>query len=342
MKYQAIGPSGFGTYEVEWVSGSPVFTESSGSADGILAPGLVDIHIHGAFGIDFMSATAAEMVQLASRLRELGYEAFLPTTITATPSDIASALSNLPEHEMMWGFHLEGPFISELHPGAQPVSSITTPGSEWDSILDDPRLRVITLAPERVGVLPLISRLSSRGVAVSMGHSDATYEQAMAGFKAGATHVTHTFNAMRGFHHREAGLAGFAMIENGVYAELIYDRIHVSEPSASLLVRSKPVDKLVAVSDSSRATGLPSGQHITMWGHDCVTTPGQVRLASNGALAGSAITLKDAFQNLAADFGVETAIRACCLSPRLSIGETREPKVWLEFSNGLELREVKH
>ena len=307
---------------------------------GIFAPGFVDIHIHGAFGIDFMSASSLQMVELAGKLRELGYEAFLPTTITATPADIAFALSQLPDHEMIWGFHLEGPFISELHPGAQPVSAITGPGSEWDAILDDPRLRVITLAPEREGILPLISRLASRGVTVSMGHSDATYDQALAGFKAGATHITHTFNAMRGFHHREAGLAGFAMLENGVYSELIYDRIHVSEPSASLLVRSKPADKLVAVSDSSMATGLPPGQHLTMWGHDCITTPGQVRLASNGSLAGSAITLKDAFQNLAADFGTETAIRACCLNPRLSIGVTAEPKVWLEFSKQFELKRV--
>src|SRR4029077_1120021 len=123
--------------------------------------------------------------------------------------------------------------------------------------------------------------------------------------------------------------AGFALVENAVSAELIYDRLHVSRPSADLLIRSKPADKLIAVSDSTMATRVPSGQTMTMWGHEVVTSPGEVRLASNRALAGSAITLRDAFRNLVQDFGAETAIRACSIHPRKKLGMVGEPQVWV-------------
>lgn len=339
---QAIGPQGFGTYAVRWTDSGPELTPAGGEAGQLLAPGFVDIHIHGAFGIDFMTASRAEMERLCDLLSKEGYEAFLPTTVTASEEDVLASLERLPSHPMILGFHLEGPFISRAHPGAQPISSIvsTPEGDAWKAVLEHPQLKVITLAPELPGILPMIERLYQRGVRVSMGHSDATFGQAAEGAKAGADHTTHTFNAMRGFHHRESGLAGFALLSDPVYAELIYDRIHVSRQAAELLIRSKPMDKLVAVSDSTLATGLPPGEKVRMWGHECVTAPGEVRLASNGALAGSAITLLDAFRNLWEDFGAETAIRACCLNPRLSIGLNASPRKWLLFDANLSLVEM--
>jgi N-acetylglucosamine-6-phosphate deacetylase len=169
-----------------------------------------------------------------------------------------------------------------------------------------------------------------------MGHTNATYDEARHGFEFGASHTTHTFNAMRALHHREAGTVGYALSNDALATELIYDRLHVSEDAARLLFKCKPADKVIAVSDSTMATGMAPGKRFKMWGLDCVTGRKEVRLES-GALAGSAITLLDAFRNLHEDFGPETAIRACCLNPRLSMGWTQTPRVFLELDKNLEI-----
>lgn len=315
------------------------------AADAILAPGFVDIHIHGAFGTDFMSATRAEMDDLGSALGDIGYETYLPTTVTASPEAVLDALSNLPVSLMVGGFHLEGPFISPDFPGAQPPSAILDPpavGSAWDPVLEDPRLRVITVAPERPNALPLIQRLSARGVIVSMGHTNCTFAEGQRAVEAGARHTTHTYNAMRPLHHREAGMVGFALSSASVTAELIYDRVHVCPEAAGLLIQCKGADGVIAVSDSTLASGLPPGQTIDMWGLVCVTSRGQIRLKSNGALAGSAITLLDAFRNLAADFGPEFAMRATSLNPRRALRIATPPAVWSVFDLDLNLVKVHH
>lgn len=337
--YLALGPAGWGVYEVDVRDGGPTFRPSNQSPRGILIPGFVDIHCHGAFGADFMSAETSGIEELCDRLWAVGYEAFLPTTVTARAEDARSAIGKLPNHPMIAGFHLEGPFISPKFPGAQPPGFIATPpdgAGEWDPILEDPRLRVVTLAPEIRGGLDLTRRLARAGVTVSLGHSNATCAEARDAIGAGATHVTHTFNAMRPFHHREVGLLGCALIEDALACELIYDRHHVSPEAAALLIRAKPVDRLIAVSDSTMATGLPEGSAIQMWGLDCVVGRQEVRLAENGALAGSAITLFDAFRNLFEDFGPEVAVRACCLNPRAAVGR-EEVRRWLILDQDLRL-----
>lgn len=341
MAVWALGPLGFRPYIVEGDSLRP----TQATPTHTLTPGFVDIHIHGAFGIDFMSADQEAVRIWSNKLGEIGYEAFLPTTVTGSVEEIQRALAALPEDDpRIAGFHLEGPFLSPKHPGAQPPHAIVEPPvgpSEWDAILDDPRLKVITLAGEQPGALDLIRRLKARGVRVSLGHTDATFAQAKAAFEAGATNTTHTFNAMRGLHHREAGMVGFALQEDRLKAELIYDRIHVSRDAARLLVKLKGPDRLIAVSDATMAAGLPAGQNLTMWGLDCVIGDKEIRLASNGALAGSAITLKDAFQNLASDFGPELAIWACCINPRVALGGMEQPKVWLLWNEQWDLLEVR-
>lgn len=340
-RFRGFGPNGYGVYQIVWAVQGPVFEACDGPAERTIAPGFVDLHIHGGFGIDFMTADKAQMQQLCTMLAERGYEAFLPTTITASPQEVGQALESLPEHEMVPGFHLEGPFISFLHPGAQPPDKIMDARSEgWAEILSHPKLRIVTLAPELDGAASLIASLASRGVIVSLGHSDATYAQACQGVVEGARHVTHTFNAMRGFHHREVGLAGFAMLADEIRCELIYDRLHVSPEAAKLLVRNKRAEMLLAVSDGSMAIGMASGTSLTMWGHDCIVGDREVRLASNGALAGSCVTLLDAFQNLAEDFGPEIAIQACCVNPRAVLGMKDGPRVWLEFDGRHELVEI--
>lgn len=336
--FLALGPAGLGSYALD--PAARTLVPADGSPEHLLIPGFVDVHIHGAFGVDFMSASREDLLRMFRGLEQQGYEGLLPTTVTASASDVKQALANLPDDPMVFGFHLEGPFISPKFPGAQPPNAIATPPdgpSEWDEILDDPRLRLITLAPELPDATALIERLRARGVVVSLGHTNATYAEAAAGHAAGVSHATHTFNAMRPLHHREAGTVGFCLTADGMACELIYDRLHVSPEAAAVLVRCKPADKLVAVSDSTLASGIPAGQMIHMWGLEAIVGQGQVRL-KDGTLAGSAITLLDAFRNLHADFGPEVAIRACCINPRRELGmDPAYPRVWIELDQGLNI-----
>jgi N-acetylglucosamine-6-phosphate deacetylase len=303
-----------------------------GEPEGVLVPGFVDIHIHGAFGVDFMTSSAPELKELCNQLGEDGYERFLPTTVTAGADDIKAALARLPQNPMIGGFHLEGPFISPEFPGAQPKEFIIDPPtgpSEWDEILDDPRLKIVTLAPERPGALELIQRLTKRKVIVSMGHTNATYAEASEGHTAGIRHSTHTFNAMRGLHHREAGALGAAMTLTPFRAELIYDRIHVSPEAAMLLIQTRLVDgQVIGVSDATMAAGLDPGTKLKMWNLDCIVGEGDVRLADSGTLAGSAVTLRTVFENLTEDFGVDVAADLCCYAPREALNMRHHPKVW--------------
>lgn len=333
------GSNGWAIYE--WDPQEPFrdLVPTDGKPDGVLAPGFVDIHIHGAFGIDFMDADSEKMLEFADRLESEGYEAFLPTTVTASAQQVERALSSLPTDPRMPGFHLEGPFISPQHPGAQPPEHIVAPGAEvWEPILADDRMRVITLAPEIEGASRLIASLARRGVRVSIGHTDATYRQCEAAAEVGAEGFTHTYNAMRGLHHREAGTVGFALMDDRMDCELIYDRVHVSREAAALLIRCKGPAGVIGISDSSRATGLSAGTRLEMWGHDCVVDETSVRLASNGALAGSAVTLATVFRNLWEDFGPEVAVRACCINPRRAIRMEGPVRRLMWFSLQSELR----
>ena len=339
IRANTIGVEGYGVYDVDLKTGSQ--TCSSGFPEFIVTPGFVDIHIHGAFGIDFMSATTDEMNSLCSRLSGVGYEGFLATTVTASATDLSSAFRRAPANPMILGFHLEGPFISSEYPGAQPEGAISLPedNAAWREVLGDPRLRIVTLAPEIKGADSLIRSLVSAGKIVSMGHTAATFAQATSGKEAGARHTTHTYNAMRGLHHREAGTVGFALLDQDIFTEIIYDRVHVCREAAELLLR-RPEDKVIAVSDSSAATGLPEGTEISMWGQECVVGAKSVRLKKNSALAGSATTLLDAFRNLAEDFGREKAIRLCSANPRKALGLAVPHRVLLQFDLALNLLEI--
>ena len=338
--YWAIGPKGYGPHQFDKSSGELIPT--MGQLTHYLVPGFVDIHIHGAFGIDFMSANSDELVELCGRLQRVGYEGFLPTTVSASIEAVKRALAQLPAHPMVLGFHLEGPFISPKYPGAQPPTAILDAAdaeASWEAIWDDPRLKVITLAPERPGAKELIQRLNRRGVIVSMGHTDATYQETVAGSGWGVRHATHTYNAMRPLHHREAGALGAVLLLSKIQAELIYDRVHVSRPAAEVLIRAKSDRGVIAVSDSTMASGMPEGTEIEMWGLKCTVGEKQIRLTESGTLAGSGITLLDAYRNLHEDFGPITAARLTSLNPRRAIGFNAAPKLWNVFDKKLDLVE---
>ncbi|MDI9635553.1 amidohydrolase family protein [Kamptonema cortianum] len=332
----------WGPCEVSIETGAVEISPSAEQSNLYLVPGFVDIHIHGAFGIDFMTASSAEMLTLADKLEEEGYEAFLPTTVTAPFLSVNRAFQVIPDHPAILGVHLEGPFISQKHPGAQPpadIADIPDGKSDWDEVFQHPLLRLITLAPECKNGLALVRRLAHRGVVVSAGHTDATYDQMVAAVENGLTHATHTYNAMRPFHHREAGTVGAVLSLPEINAELIYDRLHVSRAAADLLLKAKGPNCVIAVSDCTAAKGLAENSSIKMWGHDCVVANGSVRIADSGALAGSAASLLDVFRNLVEDFGWEVAGQLCCLNPRRILKMRGIARKWLLFSSDLDLRD---
>lgn len=336
--YLMYGPNGFGTYIHEQ---GGILAPSSLKAEHLLIPGFVDTHFHGAFGLDFMTCDPADMVTLCGKLAEVGYEKFLPTTVTAPLEAVEKALLNLIEHPMIGGFHLEGPFISPKHPGAQPkqfILDIPDESDPWWKILNDSRMKIITMAPELNGGLGLIQKLSSQGVHVNAGHTDATFEEMELAKQAGLSGITHTYNAMRPFHHRQAGTVGYALSTHDLWCELIYDRVHVCAPAAEILFRSKP-QGVVAISDATMAAGLPAGTELQMWGLNCIVGEHDVRLR-DGTLAGSTITLLDAFRNLYSDFGPETAIKSCCLNPRKVLQETNPAKVYVEIDSKLQIVDI--
>ncbi len=338
--FQSPGPQGWDTYEVTLVDGNPNFLPSNQEPEGYCIPGFLDLHIHGAFGIDFMSATSEEIIELANLLYKEGYAGFLPTTVTASAESVQSALNNLPEHPLIWGFHLEGPFISPAYPGAQPPEFIIpflTEPSPWDAILADPRLKLITLAPEQPNALTKIRQLTDHGVIVSAGHTNATYEGMSDSVSHGLSHATHTYNAMRPLHHREAGALGAVLNLDQITAEIIYDRHHVGHPATEILLRSKPKDKVVAVSDCTLAKGKAPGERFKMWGHDVIKGENDVRLASNNSLAGSCATLYDCFINIAQDFSPEIATRLCCLNPLAELKKPSSPR-WIILDKKLNIQ----
>lgn len=339
-RYRCFGPEGFGTYQVDLTQG-PLFERVESSSDRLLVGGFVDLHFHGAYGLDFMTATQADLLFLADKLAKEGYDAVLPTTVTAPLDDVLAAIANLPDDPIFPGFHLEGPFISREYPGAQPTEYILDPPvgpSPWDEVFDHPKLRVVTMAAEHPLALPLVTRLMTRGVIVSQGHTSATFSEAKAGYVHGAAHMTHFFNAMRPFHHREPGIVGYGLTNRELSVEVIYDRLHVSPDAMKLLVQCKDEAAILAVSDSSAATRLPSGSEVEMWGHRATVEGKAVRLA-DGTLAGSTITLLDAFKNLAQDFGEELAIRACSINPRRAL-KLGPPRRYLEFDQAFNLVHV--
>lgn len=335
-----LGPNGIAVYAVDWAEKGPVFTPVERSASSLLVPGFVDIHIHGAFGIDFMTASSDDLVAVSEKLKARGYDLWLPTTVTASADEVLEALERLPDHPMIGGVHVEGPFISAEFPGAQPKEAIIEPmviSSQWDRVWANPNVKIVTIAPERPGALELIAKLRRFGKVVSFGHTNATYDEARFGFEFGGSHTTHTFNAMRGLHHREPGMLGYALSQDGMTCELIYDRIHVCKASAAILLKNKPNEKVVAVSDSTLATGLPPQTVVHMWGQEAVTGKNTVTLKGSGTLAGSAVTLHDSFKMLAEDFDDETAIRLCCLNPRRALGITSVPRVFVELNSSYEV-----
>ena len=287
--------------------------------EAVLAPGFVDIHIHGAAGYDVMEADAAGLSVVASFLAKHGVTSYFPTTVTATEDATLRALDSLAgaveragatpafEGARPIGIHLEGPFLSHARRGVHPTALLLNPTLErFDRFWQASRghMKMLTIAPELPGALGVISEAAGRGVCVSLGHSDADFAASIRGIEAGARHATHTFNAMRPLGHRDPGILGAVLTDSRVTADIIADGIHLDPAIVRLFLKLKGTEQSVLITDAIAATGMPDGKYRL--------GPLEVEVAngrcmSGGSLAGSVLTMDRAVRNVMEFAGWELA-----------------------------------
>lgn len=281
--------------------------------DGVVLPGFIDEHIHGAGGADAMDGTEQALQTISEYVAKEGTTGFLATTMTQSPENIGKALKNVKtvrekgeyKGAEVLGVHLEGPFISPKHVGAQPLEYVAKPAPEtFDKYneISGGNIKVVTLAPEVEGGLDLVKHLAKIGVVASIGHTGAKFSDVEAAVAAGATNVTHTYNAQTPLHHREAGVVGAAMLIDELNCEMICDTIHVSVPAIKIFVKNKPHDKFTLITDAMRAKGMPDGLS-ELGGQQVFVKNGEARL-SDGTLAGSVLKMNVAVKNLVEKVGV--------------------------------------
>lgn len=270
-----------------------------------VSPGFVDVHIHGAGGYDTMDGTFEAINEISKTICKYGTTSFTPTTMTMSAGDILKSMISIKKAKIegtdgaiVLGAHLEGPFISPSAIGAQNPNYLIAPSYENFELMTGNAMDAvvsITMAPEVEGAKELASILSSKGIRCSMGHTKATYEQAIDGIKHGFCHSTHLFNAMTGFTHREPGVVG-ATFDSDITTETISDGIHISYPSLRVAYKQKGTDKTLLVTDAMCACGMPDGTYA-LGGQPVIVKSSAARL-ENGALAGSILTLNKAVKNI--------------------------------------------
>lgn len=270
----------------------------------IVLPGFIDKHIHGANLADFMNPSKEKIRLILSAIAKEGTTSCLATTMTQSEENINLSLETIADYieentvgvEVL-GIHLEGPFISPKHAGAQPLKYIIPCDiKSFDNFNEKARnnIKQVTLAVEENG-LDLVKHLKEKGIVSSLGHTDCTYEQARDAIRQGATSVSHTFNAMRGLHHRNAGTVGAALIEENLNCELICDLIHVSNPVVQLLYKNKGKSGICLITDAMEAKWMPDGDY-QLGGQKVIVKNGVARL-EDGTLAGSTLKMNEAISN---------------------------------------------
>jgi N-acetylglucosamine-6-phosphate deacetylase len=279
-----------------------------------LAPGFVDLHVHGAVGRDTMEATAEAFRAICDYHASGGTTSLLLTTTAAPLERIVDVLNAVGDCRSSFaqiaGVHVEGPFISKAKRGAHGAEFIRdpTPEAVEQLLKHDSLIRRITIAPELPGALDAIERFFGRGVNVSGGHSEAWDEEARAAFERGMRSVTHTFNCMssarRNGIYRKAGLLEFALSEPQISCELIADGHHVSPTLMKMLYRAKGFERICLVTDATAGAGLPNGSQFSLGGLDCVLKDGVCLVADGSALAGSASRMVDLVRTMVHDVGL--------------------------------------
>jgi len=303
--------------------------------DAVLAPGLIDMHIHGGAGHDVMEGRDESLAAVERLMTQHGVTSYCPTTVTAPVDATQRSLDALGKaveraasghgdgtRARPLGVHFEGPFLSHAKRGVHPPALLQPASRElfermWQAA--GGRVSVMTIAPEIEGALDVIGEASRRGVCVSLGHSDAELPQARAAIAAGARHATHTFNAMRSLDHRNPGLLGAVLTDRAVTADIIVDGIHVDPVVVDLFLRAKGVEGAVLITDGISATGMPDGTYM-LGGLEVQVHDGRCEL--DGRLAGSVLTLDHAMRNTMqfAKVSLQNAIRMASLNPANVLG----------------------
>src|ERR1700722_4518396 len=304
-----------------------------------IAPGYVDIHIHGSAGFDVMDDNSEALPAIEQLLIRHGVTTYFPTTVTAPLDATLRALARLADaidareqqrgngnsnnnedgqsRAVPLGIHLEGPFISHVRPGVHPPDNLMSPTPAlFDRFWQAARghIRMMTIAPELEGAPEVITEAARRGVCVSLGHSDADFAAAEGGIVAGATHATHTFNAMRPLDHRSPGILGAVLTDPRLTADMIVDGVHLDPAIVKLVADAKGPRQTVLITDATSATGMPNGRyHLGSFEVD--VCDGKCTL--NGKLAGSVLTMDRAVRNLSryAEWKLPQAVTAASENP---------------------------
>jgi N-acetylglucosamine-6-phosphate deacetylase len=291
-----------------------------------LLPGFIDIHVHGSAGADTMDATPEALATMARFFATRGVTSFLATSMTHAGEAITKSLENaarcvgrIPGGATLLGAHLEGPYINLKLKGAQDGQYVRLAApDEYQRWLDLNVIREVTLAPEFPDNLAFLRECVKRGINVSLGHTQATYEQVNEAVRLGARHATHTFNAMTGLHHRTPGTVGGVLAADDVTCEVIADKVHVHPAVIKIVVRAKGVDRVVAITDAIRAAGMGDGMS-ELGGQMVVVKDGMATLA-DGTLAGSLLTMDAALRNILAI----TRLSLADASPMFSANAARQ------------------
>jgi N-acetylglucosamine-6-phosphate deacetylase len=311
--------------------------------DAVLAPGFVDIHIHGGAGRDLMEADTSAIAAVEQLLFRHGVTSYFPTTVTAPLDLTRSALDRLAnaiesasrddgsrrQRARPLGIHLEGPFLSHVRRGAHPPENLLLPTlPTFDRFWQAARghIRLLTIAPELEGAREVIAEAARRGVCVSIGHSDADLNCSRAAVAAGARHATHTFNAMRPLDHRAPGILGEVLTDSRLSADIIADGIHLDPAIVELFLKAKGPDAAVLITDAISATGMPEGSY-RLGTFEVEVKNG--RCLVGGKLAGSVLTMDRAVRNVMqfAHWDLQQALRLATLNPARVAGLANRGKI---------------
>ncbi|HEX8818067.1 MAG TPA: N-acetylglucosamine-6-phosphate deacetylase [Terriglobales bacterium] len=297
--------------------------------DGILAPGFIDIHIHGSAGHDVMNSDSAGLAAVEAFIARHGVTGYFPTTVTAPLDHTLAALDRLAtaieeggsdgceRRARPLGIHLEGPFISHAKRGVHPAKYLQKPSLGlferfWQASRG--QIKMMTIAPELDGADEVIAAASQCGMCISLGHSDSELTATRAGVEAGARHFTHAFNAMRGLDHRDPGIVGEMLTNARLSADIIADGIHVDPVVVKLFLQAKGAEKAVLITDAMAATGMPDGRYRL---GEIEVEVKDGRCEADGRLAGSVLTMGCAVRNAMkfAGWDLRSSLRLASLNP---------------------------
>ncbi|WP_138264550.1 N-acetylglucosamine-6-phosphate deacetylase [[Clostridium] hylemonae] len=293
-------------------------------------PGLIDIHFHGCKGYDFCDGTTEAIHEIAKYEASIGVTAISPATMTLPVEQLEEILSTAAAYKKeaadeadLIGVNMEGPFISKEKKGAQDATYIIPCTKEIFHRFQSAAqglVKYIGVAPEREGALEFVEQVKDE-VNVSLAHTNASYEDAKAAYDRGADHAVHLYNAMPPFTHRAPGVIGAVADSEHVTAELICDGVHIHPSVVRATFKMLGADRIILISDSMRATGMPDGEY-TLGGLAVNVTGSRATLVSNGALAGSATNLPDCMRTVVKEMGIplETAVACATMNPAKSLG----------------------